>query len=92
MKNIAIIKVAIKERQLEMPGKTKSYVKVLPWWLSGKESACQCRRHLFYPWLGRSHVLRNNQSHTPLPLSLCSGAREQQLLSPRATTMEAPGP
>jgi len=21
----------------------------LPWWLSGKESACQCRRHGFYP-------------------------------------------
>ena len=22
----------------------------LPWWLSGKESACQCRRHGFNPW------------------------------------------
>ena len=22
----------------------------LPWWLSGKESACQCRRHKFNPW------------------------------------------
>ena len=22
----------------------------LPWWLSGKESACQCRRHRFDPW------------------------------------------
>ena len=22
----------------------------LPWWLSGKESACQCRRHEFNPW------------------------------------------
>ena len=21
----------------------------LPWWLSGKESACQCRRHRFDP-------------------------------------------
>ena len=20
------------------------------WWLSGKESTCQCRRHGFYPW------------------------------------------
>ena len=23
----------------------------LPWWLSGKESACQCRRHQFDPWV-----------------------------------------
>ena len=22
----------------------------LPWWLSGEESACQCRRHRFNPW------------------------------------------
>ena len=22
----------------------------LPWWLSGKESACRCRRHEFGPW------------------------------------------
>ena len=21
-----------------------------PWWLRGKESACQCRRHRFNPW------------------------------------------
>ena len=21
-----------------------------PWWLNGKESACQCRRHRFDPW------------------------------------------
>ena len=25
-----------------------------PWWLSGKESACQCRRHGSIPWSGRS--------------------------------------
>ena len=24
----------------------------LPWWLSGKESACQCRRRGFNPWAG----------------------------------------
>ena len=23
----------------------------LPWWLNGKESACQCRRHRFNPWV-----------------------------------------
>ena len=25
----------------------------LPWWLSSKESVHQCRRHGFYPWVGR---------------------------------------
>ena len=23
----------------------------LPWWLSGKESVCQCSRHRFDPWI-----------------------------------------
>jgi len=23
----------------------------LPWWLSGKETVCQCRRYGFNPWL-----------------------------------------
>ena len=23
----------------------------LPWWLSGKESACQCRKHMFDHWV-----------------------------------------
>ena len=25
----------------------------LPWWLSGKESSCQCRRPRFCPWVGK---------------------------------------
>ena len=25
----------------------------LPWWLRGKESACECRRHGFNPWVGK---------------------------------------
>ena len=25
----------------------------LPWWLSGKESACQCRTCRFNPWVGK---------------------------------------
>ena len=28
----------------------------LPLWLNGKESSCQCRRHIFDPWSGRSHA------------------------------------
>ena len=26
----------------------------LPWWLTAKESSCQCRRHQFSPWGGNS--------------------------------------
>ena len=30
----------------------------LPWWLSGKESPCQCRRNMvLIPDLGRFHML-----------------------------------
>ena len=25
----------------------------LPWWLSSKEAACQCRRPRFDPWIGK---------------------------------------
>ena len=35
----------------------KSYIKVLlrlPWWLSGKDFACQCWRPEFDPWVGKT--------------------------------------
>ena len=45
----------------------------LPWWLSGKESACQCGRHRFTAWSGKmprplsppalEHVLSDRGSH-----------------------------
>ena len=58
----------------------------LPWWLNGKESASQCRRHGFSPWFQKI-------PHVPQPLSLCSGAREPELLSahtiPREQTLLA---
>ena len=41
------------------------------------------------PGLGRSHMPWNNEGCAPQLLSPCSGAREPQLLSPRATTTEA---
>ena len=41
--------------------------KGLPWWLSGKESACQCRRHGFNPWVGKTPWRRKWQS-TPVLL------------------------
>ena len=59
-----------------------------PWWLSGEESAFQCRRHGSIPDPGRSHMLWSSSAHAPQPLSLCSRAWEPQLLRPRATTTE----
>ena len=52
------------------------------WWLSGKESACQCKRHGIDPWSrkilhadpGRSHMPQGNQAPMPQLLSLCSRA------------------
>ena len=32
-----------------------------PWWLSGKESACQCRSHGFDPWVGKIPWIRKWQ-------------------------------
>ena len=47
----------------------------LPWQLNGKGSACQCRRHRFNPWSGKT-------PYAAEPLSLCSIAIELQLLKP----------
>ena len=33
----------------------------IPWWLSGKESTCQCRRCGFNPWVGKTHWRRKWQ-------------------------------
>ena len=41
------------------------------------------------PGPGRSHMPWSNEACVPQLLSLCSGAREPQLLSPSATTTEA---
>ena len=39
----------------------------LPWWLSGKESACQCRRHRFDTWV-RKISWRRKWQPTPVVL------------------------
>ena len=38
----------------------------LLWWISGKESACQCRRHRFDPWVRKMPWRRKWQ---PTPVS-----------------------
>ena len=50
----------------------------LPWWLSGKEPSCQCRRHRFESWSGKTpHATKQlKQCAATDLLSLCSGACE----------------
>jgi len=52
-----------------------------PWWLSGKEFACQCRRHGFYPWSRKI-------PHAMEQLGPCTTAVEPVLSSLGATTTE----
>ena len=54
----------------------------LPSWLSGKESTCQCRRHGFDPWSGKT-------AHAVKQPSLCAATTKPAQLGPRAATTEA---
>ena len=54
----------------------------IPWWLSGKESTCQCRRQRFDP---RSRKI----SHTVEQLSLCATTTEPVFQSLGAATTKA---
>jgi len=41
----------------------------LPWWLSGKESACQYRRHRrrgFDPWAGETALEKEMATHSSI--------------------------
>jgi len=37
----------------------------LPWWMNGKESACQCRRFVFDPWV-RKIPGEGNATHSSI--------------------------
>ena len=50
----------------------------LPWWLSDEESACQCRRRRFDPWIGRIPWRRKWQ---PTPGFLPGKSHGQRSLS-----------
>ena len=50
----------------------------LPWWLSGKEPACQCRRLRFDPWDGRIPWKREWQ---PTPVFLPGKSHGQRSLA-----------
>ena len=49
----------------------------LPWWLSGKESTCQCRRCAFDPWDGKIPWRRKWQ---PTPVVLPGESHGQRSL------------
>ena len=51
--------------------------KQLPWWLSGKESACQCRRCKFNHWVGKIPWRREWQ---PTPVLLPEESHRQRSL------------
>ena len=53
----------------------------LSWWLSSKDSTCQCRRQRFDPWSGTI-------PHATEQLSLCATVVEPVLQSPGTTTTE----
>ena len=38
----------------------------LPWWLSGKEPARQCRRHRINPWVGKIPWRRKLATHSSI--------------------------
>ena len=68
--------------QLGVRSATKRKRWGLPWWLSDKESACQCRRHGFKPWSGKIPRATGQ-------LRSCTTTIERVLQSQRATTAEA---
>ena len=39
----------------------------LPWWLSGKESTCQCRIRGFDPWVGEDPLEKETATRSSIP-------------------------
>ena len=61
----------------------KKKIQGLLWWLSGKESTCQCRRHRFDPWSGKIPNVAEQ-------LSLCTTNTEPMLPRTCALQQEEP--
>ena len=55
---------------------------VLPWWLSGKESSCHCRRCRFYLWVRRIPWRRKWQPSIVFLLGKSHGQRRLASYSP----------
>ena len=54
------------------------YNRGLPKWLSGKEPACQCRRHAFNPWVRK---IPWRKDRPPIPVFLPGESHEQRSLA-----------
>ena len=61
----AVYGVAQSRTRLKLLSSSSNPIVGLPWWLSGKESTCQCRGCGFYPWVGKIPWRRKWQ-HTPV--------------------------
>ena len=62
----------------------------LPWWLGGKESSCQCRRHGFNSWSMKIPRATKPLSPCSTLLGLCPRRWEPQLLKPTHRRASAP--
>ena len=60
------------------------YIRWLPWWLSGKESICQCRRWGFNPWVGR---ISWRKTGNPLQCSCVGNPIDRRARQSRATVL-----
>ena len=58
----------------------------LPWWLSGKEFTCQCKRYRFHPWAGKIPHATEQPSLCATTVSpvLEPGSQNYRALRPKA--------
>ena len=63
----AVSGVTKSQTRLNTHAHTHTYIYGFPWWISGKESTCQCGRHRFDPWAGKIFWRRQWQ---PTPVFL----------------------
>ena len=81
-----VINAYLKKQEIAQIDNLNLYFKKLqglPWWLSSKESACQCRRHEFNPWSRKI-------PHAVGQLNLCAATTEA--CSPRARALQQEKP
>ena len=64
-------------------------LEALPWWLSSKESACQCRRHRFNPWSGKIPRAGEQLSPSTTTTEPVLRAWGRKLLTPSCPTASA---
>ena len=60
---------------LVIQGTLKSLLQGLPWWLSGKEPACQCQKHRFDPRSGKIPHAAEQLSPCPMTVEPVRRAR-----------------